>query len=123
MYSRYPNYRFSGGVKIPDNYSGNAFKQVQTEPETEEISAAQVSEERETENDTLQIQENEGAVPSAVSARRPLLGGLKFNFGSIFSGGISFEEILIIGMILLLMQDNSDDDIILLLLLILFACG
>ena len=122
MYSRYPNYRFSGGVKIPDNYSGNAFKQVQTEPETEEISAAQVSEERETENDTLPIQENEGAVPSAVSARRPLLGGLKFNFGRIFSGGIGFEEILIIGMILLLMQDNSDDDIILLLLLILFAC-
>ena len=25
MYSRYPNYRFGGGIKIPENYSGNAF--------------------------------------------------------------------------------------------------
>ena len=122
MYSRYPNYRFSGGVKIPDNYSGNAFKQIQTEPRAEEISAAEVSQESEPEIETARTEESDRAVPSAVPSHRPLLGGLKFNFGRIFSGGIGFEEILIIGMILLLMQDNSDDDIILLLLLILFAC-
>ena len=127
MYSRYPNYRFSGGVKIPNNYSGNAFKPTESEAEEPrgaiEVAETELNDESEP---TLAVETPEDsaeAVAASAHPRRPLFGGLKFNVGRIFSGGIGFEELLIIGLILLIAQSDTDDDIILLLALLLFVGG
>lgn len=130
MYSRYPNYRFSGGVKIPDNYSGNAFKPSE-KPEDElvpaEVSAQEEGTASENENSSalsVAVTETEKEPESVQTEKHGGRGfafpGFKFNIGKLFSGGIGFEELLIIGLILLISQNGTDDDIILLLALLLF---
>ena len=125
MYSRYPNYRFSSGVKIPDNYSGNAFKQTESEAETsfeavDAVETAEAKDESALVSAVADTEDSAEALPTSAPPRRPLFGGFKFNVGRIFSGGIGFEELLIIGLILLIAQSDTDDDMILLLALLLF---
>ena len=122
MYSRYPNYRFSGGVRIPENYSGNAFgtieetddrsvpEQREETPEAEEVSAKEVRADLRT-----------SVEASETKRPRPRFPSFGFSTGRLFSGGIGFEELLIIGLILLIAQGGADDDIILLLALLLFV--
>ncbi|MBQ7383482.1 MAG: hypothetical protein IJV72_01675 [Clostridia bacterium] len=132
MYSRYPNYRFSGGVRVPDNYSGNAFK---PESQNQNVEAEAVKAER-LEAVAEQIGAAEAVEPikekapegegtesvSAFKAEKSKFRFPSFNFnvGKLFSGGFGFEELLIIGLILLISQNGADDDIILLLALLLF---
>ncbi|MBO5416574.1 MAG: hypothetical protein J6A83_08110 [Clostridia bacterium] len=128
MYSRYPNYRFSGGVRVPDNYSGNAFKPTPPEgesesaTESESVAEAAVAESvavSATESASTDSREDTAAVfkPEKGKVKFP---SFNFNLGKIFSGGFGFEELLIIGLILLIAQNGTDDDIILLLALLLF---
>ncbi len=129
MYSRYPNYRFSGGVKVPDNYSGNAFKPSDT-PEEEIVGTDSSLSHSETvseseEDSALAVAAESKAEPESVETFKRGGKGIafpnfKFNIGRIFSGGFGFEELLIIGLILLISQNGADDDIILLLALLLF---
>lgn len=128
MYSRYPNYRFSGGVKVPENYSGNAFKA--TEEKEKDIIEAELADsepEREHNDKEALSADREENTPEAVETFKPHSKGLRFpgfhfDIGRIFSGGFGFEEILIIGLILLISQNGKgDDDIILLLALLLFV--
>ena len=126
MYSRYPNYRFSGAMRVPDNYSGNVFKA------SESIDIGEESDAQRT-IDELEAQSAEAASlpavpPEAESQERdakPVSKGFKlpaFNFDihSLFSGKFGIEELLIIGLILLISKSDTDDDIILLLALLLF---
>lgn len=116
MYSRYPNYRFSGGVRIPDNYSGNAFGASEDTPQ-------ELEEERGREEERAEVSAPLEAKSSEVfKAEKERTGfpSFGFKFGRLFSGGFGFEELLIIGLILLIAQGGADDDIILLLVLLLF---
>ena len=119
MYSRYPNYRFSSGVKLPENYSGNAFKTSDGgEAEGVREVAEEISVEKEIERE---VAEDESVPAVKVGSKGLHFPGFKFDIGRIFSGGFGFEEILIIGLILLISQNGKgDDDIILLLALLLF---
>ena len=117
MYSRYPNYRF-GGIKIPENYSGNAFSEPR-EPTVEQ------PEEQLTEAPSESVEEIAPAPTASVSAdvgehRRRLPLGFKFDIGSLFSRGFGFEELLLIAIILLVSQNDSGDELILFLALLLF---
>ena len=142
MYSRYPNYRFAGGVRLPENYSGNAFVQAgkDNEETAEKVSAEQTeasldaSETREESVPSVadrKIRENreeaddsermaEVMKPLQKRVRRP---AFKFDIGRIFSGGFGFEELLIIALILVISQGESEDDIIVLLLALLLFIG
>ena len=83
MYSRYPNYRFSGGVKIPDNYSGNAFKPSDAEEDmdvaesvginesdTESEESLAVAERAEKAGDVAELNSTSEGCSRAVSALR-----------------------------------------------------
>ena len=127
MYSRYPNYRF-GGIKIPENYSGNAF----SEPTEVEVASDEVAEEVEAVDAVDAVEEakekieavktSEDSVSASLSrSRRGLPFGFKFDLRRLFSGGVGFEEILLIAVILLVSQNDSGDELILLLALLLFV--
>lgn len=132
MYSRYPNYRFSGGVRVPENYSGNAFSSA--EEEQKEISVSEASAEPESAQevtaapDTSPVDDSEDKEKEeeAREVFRPNKKGIRFpgfgfDIGRIFSGRFGFEELLIIALILLISQNGTDDDIILMLALLLFV--
>ena len=125
MYSRYPNYRFSGGVKIPDNYSGNAFKPSDAEEDMDVAESVGINESDTESEESLAVAERAekaGDVAASCTPRRSPFGGLKFNVGRMFSGGIGFEELLILGLIIMLSRNENESDIVLLLGLLLF-CG
>lgn len=124
MYTRYPNYRFGSKVKLPENYSGNAF--AADDGETSEESDVERSE-KDISVDTIEVdakestEEPEGEM--AVMGRgdkRIKLPSFKLDVGKLFSGGFGFEELLIIALILLISGGDNDDDTVLLLALLLF---
>lgn len=122
MYSRYPNYRF-GGIKIPENYSGNAFSEA-TEKAAEQGAYDDVPEsvEEASEVTAKVAPEDEKSVSAALLDRKKRLPfGFNFNLGRIFSGGFGFEELLLIAIILLVSQNDSGDELILFLALLLFV--
>ena len=122
MYSRYPNYRF-GGIKIPENYSGNAFSEA-TEKASEQGAYDDVPEsiEEASEVTAKVAPEDEKSVSAALLDRKKRLPfGFNFNLGRIFSGGFGFEELLLIAIILLVSQNDSGDELILFLALLLFV--
>ena len=127
MYSRNAQGRFPRDMRIPKNYAGNAFSQIEQIEETEETEresaeAVKVSEEieREAKNDSAESTKDKCSSSTALLSRTP-----KFNLGlgKLFSKGginIGFEELLLIGLILLISSEGGGDDLILLLLLLLF---
>ena len=124
MYSRYPNYRFGGGIKIPENYSGNAFSD--SPPEIAEQGVAEESPQMETTEleavqTALSPDEAESESASLLHHKKRLPFGFNFNLGRLFSGGFGFEEMLLIAIILLVSQNDSGDDLILFLALLLFG--
>ena len=127
MYTRYPNYRFGSRVKIPENYSGNAFSSDAAEAEAGESlpNDAEPKEERGSELALNAVSEDMGEKTEEVgivkqSEKRIKLPSFRFDLGKLFSGGFGFEELLIIALILLISEGDSDDDMILLLALLLF---
>ena len=131
MYSRYPSYRFSGGVRVPENYSGNAFnpaeeerKELIIEESAPEQSAEQPTVESvaapvdEAESKDRQEESQEVFRPNKKGIRFP---GFGFDIGRIFSGRFGFEELLLIALIFLISQNGTDDDIILMLAILLFV--
>ena len=131
MYSRYPNYRFSGGVRVPENYSGNAFSPAEEgkkEIVIEEIPAEESAEQPATETVATPSTDTESKENAEESREvfRPNKKGIRFpgfgfDIGRIFSGRFGFEELLLIALILLISQNGADDDIILMLAILLFV--
>ena len=125
MYSKYANYRFPSKVRLPENYSGNAFSsreenapKKETEPQTEAETIIN-QEEIPTKTESEAHEEKEVSLLSR-SDKKLKLPFINFNVGKLFSGGLGFEELLIIALILLLSEGDNDDGMILVLLLLLF---
>ena len=121
MYSRYPNYRFSGGVRVPNNYSGNAFKEKEEQPpDTLTYNTTADAERAVTEIPEPPAEETADSSPVMKEKNTPSLLPFKFNFGKLLPNGFGSEELILLGLIILLSSSEKSDDILLFLILLLF---
>jgi len=147
MYSRYHNAEVKS-VQLPENYSGCAFTQPKSSyseskpisrehfspPDVHRMEIAKPTLPKEPQKDTSpedlpprnelqkppdQDCETEASLPTAASPAS-FLGNLGKHLP--FSGGLGFEELLLLGLILLLSQTDQSSDVVLWLALLLF-CG
>ncbi len=135
MYTK-PQGRYPHSLRVPENYSGNAFPssnasassapppkpEASPAPNVEHIAdaipSAAVEQEFSAPPPPPPSEETVAPVGACPYARpRFGLSGLFSRFGR--DGGM--EELLIIGLILLLAEDGKNDDLILLLILLLFV--
>ena len=121
MYTRTPP-GGSRGVRIPRNYSGNAFAPA-PEPEEKEQEKKEAEEDVSppfVNTEALSVAGQESAPPAATPAAKlfPSLG-FRSHSGKLF-GSFGTEELLLLGLILLLAGNDSSDDLPLLLVLLLF---
>lgn len=126
MYARYPNYRFGGGIKIPENYSGNAFSASPTDPDVPPDLANTELQEVSEDIPVVTVDKNEENTETSIfrggdKRRRASPFGFRFDLGRLFSGGFGFEELLILAIILLVSQNEAQDDLILFLAILLFV--
>ena len=120
MYSRPQNYRYTGDVRLPQNYGGNAFWQQNEQkspPSHEEDLTPSATDESELE---------EAISPRETSATDSLLPkpSFKLRLGSLLGNnkkGIGTEELLIMALILLIADGDGNDDLILFLIFLLFV--
>ena len=129
MYSKYANYRFPSKVRLPENYSGNAFAANEPDKAVNEPLAEPLSDIVGT------AEENDGYVPevkndtaeekqvSLISntGKKIKLPFIDLNIGKLFSGSFGFEELLLIALIFRLSQGDNDDGMILVLIFLLFV--
>ena len=116
---------YSSSFAVPENYSGNAFRNGQERDAEEEEKirseeSARVDEKiaEESSQPTLKLsEEREQCAPPCQCNKRQ---GFGFELGNLFGGKIGFEELLIIGLIFLIAQKENNEDIIVLLALLLF---
>ena len=133
------------GMRVPENYSGNAFRQAPHEisgeppirnnprmpaPErivdpisSESESLAEPMEDVQSEPQDLPTEAPPTAEPATPVGGKALPFGLRLPFQGLFRGSgisIGFEELLLIGLILLISQEGKNDDLVWLLLLLLF---
>ena len=114
MYVRPPNYRYQHPMRVPENYSGNTFREqerqaLQNEPEQESAT--------EKDEDNIQVSSEQAeARPSLLSPP------FKLGLGSLFgkNQGIGSEELLILSLILLLVDSGEGSDDLVLFLVLLF---
>ena len=117
MYSRQnADARSARGLRIPSNYSGNAFfteaDERQAEPETADA--------RDEPEKRVSIDDEQAVTASAQTKGNAVPSGISQLFGKGQSGGIGFEELLILGLVFLISQNDTKDDLAFLLLLLLF---
>ena len=118
MYNSRPRVRrFTSEIEVPENYSGNAFRE-------EQIDEKLPNEETETSADRKVVAEE--SVPALApsvqeKSRADKKAPFRFDIGRFFGGSIGFEELLILGLILLVAQNEGNEDILLLLVLLLFV--
>jgi hypothetical protein len=124
MYTRYPNYRFGSRVRLPENYSGNAFSaggealesaNVESDTNDDNTADAVLSDNSEKNGDI-----DKGVAVIGGEEKKIKLPSFKLEVGKLFSGGFGFEELLIIALILLISGGDNDDGTILWLVLLLF---
>ena len=123
---------YSKGFAVPENYSGNAFRESGTERVYEEKSISVPDTDADEVKEVVEVKDTAAAegvsepVAKIFEKEQKRKGsglfgsGFGFNVGNIFKGGIGFEELLIIGLIFLIAQSDNNDDIIVLLALLLF---
>ncbi len=104
------------GLNIPANYSGSAFSPINEQPIP---SVADTSENTDAPEKEA-IEEPVTAVSLPAEPKDNVGAGLFRLFGS-GSGGIGFEELLILGLVFLISQNDVKDDLAFLLLLLLFV--
>ena len=109
MYVRPQNYKYSPDIRLPENYSGNTFREL-PEDNPEEIQ----------DEVTLPLIENAPQEAEAVPTSAPHKESFGLRLGSLFKG-IGSEELLILALILLLADSESNDEIILFLAILLFV--
>ena len=135
MYTR-PRTDGNDALRIPENYSGNAFHgdslspsppiEPPAEPTDAEVPAAEESE-ASAASEALPVAVSPTAEPhedtpvlKKASPFSPLLPPRMLGGRGGLLGDIGIEELLIIGILILLSQSDTDDDILLLLVLLLF---
>ncbi len=129
MYSRYPNYRFSGGVRVPNNYSGNAFRQREaptedTERPPEELPREEENRERtaaEEREADLKEERREKQLPIVSYPSKEEHSLPRLSFGKSLLSDIGSEELLLLALIFILSSSEDRDDITLFLILLLFV--
>ena len=107
MYVRPQSYRYSGEVRLPENYSGSTFREPPLiEPDVEEEKAAPSEPEQDTRS----------ASPNASET------AAKLHLDTLFGGKgkIGTEELLILALVLLLSDGENNNDLVLFLMLLLF---
>lgn len=105
------------GLNIPANYSGSAFSSISEQPEQSEPPANDSSEIADTQNTDAEVKT--AALPLPAQGKETEAGLFRL-FGS-GTGGIGFEELLILGLVFLISQNDVKDDLAFLLLLLLFV--
>ncbi len=120
MYVKPQNYRFpAGGVRLPQNYSGNAFGTAQSNSADENVDIQEQVEEAQP--DTSPTEEiTASAEPAAKRAGLLKESGFHLRLGSLLGGKFGTEEFLILAMILLLADGDDNDELILFLILLFF---
>ncbi len=121
MYVKPQNYRFpAGGVRLPQNYSGNAFGISQ--PADDETAEEQMHLKEKEEDGTLP--DTSEVTASATPEEHPVgllkNGNFHLRLGSLLGGKFGTEEFLILAMILLLADGDDNDELILFLILLFF---
>ena len=123
MYAK-PSYRANDDMIIPENYRGNAFRELpQEEPPslngiTPTSEALDCDEDASGANEACENAEKDEATPQGGLLASLLPPKVSRSNGILSNIGI--EELLIIGVLILLSQSDADDDIMLLLFLLLF---
>lgn len=119
MYSRPQNYRYTGNVNLPQNYSGNAF--LKNADNTDESAEDTPHIDSNDENkDEINAEKAEPDSQETISLLPK--NGLKLRSSSLFGNkkGFGSEELLIIAIILLLFDSDENDDLFLFLIFLLF---
>jgi hypothetical protein len=107
MYVRPQSYKYPSGMRLPENYSGNTFREQPPEEVQEEETAEAVKEEAE-----------EATQTAALLTQKD---GFGLRLSSLFGGkGIGSEELLILALILLLADSDGCEDLVLFLVLLFF---
>lgn len=110
MYVRPPSYKYPSGMRLPENYSGNTFRESVDEEPAVEAEAEPVTKEQDTPEESVET--------AALLSQKE---GFGLRLGSLFgSKGIGGEELLILALILLLADSEGCDDLILFLVLLFF---
>lgn len=104
------------GLNIPANYSGSAFSPINEQPLPSVTDTPENTDVPEKEASAEPV----AAVSLPVEAKDNVSAGLFRLFGS-GTGGIGFEELLILGLVFLISQNDVKDDLAFLLLLLLFV--
>ena len=134
--SRRTNYDgYSRDFVLPENYSGNAFREdsaddVKVDAESESVIESLVENDEGAEEPFERAEDvSEESVNTMGKCDIPLHNqrkpfssklGFGFNVGKLFGGSFGVEELLLIGLILLISQNDNNEDIIALLVLLLF---
>ena len=118
MYVRQtPDGRFPRSVRVPQNYSGNAFRAEDAPPP--DAGTSSEPERTEEKDETV-----ESSTTAEMAVSKPLPSpGFRLDVGRLFGRqgrGFGVEELLILGLILLVASGESGDELLLLLLLLLF---
>ena len=135
MYTRVPSGRMPRGMRVPENYSGNAFRTLEAPPPPrEKIHEPPIvfPEPPKEEKEEVEVEEAPHSPVADVAASnepsdisvgaKPSLFGLRLTFLGLFhSSGlhIGLEELLLIGLILMISQEGKNDDLVWLLILLL----
>ena len=136
MYTRVPSGRMPRGMRVPENYAGNAFRPLPHEPQERRAPTASPPPPRDDAPPSNRMPEDKiqqeaplsdppikTEPPSEPVAAKPspLAHKLPFRLPSLGTGlSIGFEELLLLGIILLVSQEGKNDELILLLILLLF---
>ena len=104
MYSRFPR-SSDQPIRLPDHYSGCAFSETDTPHADPTPPHPQPCHEPPTQ-------------PPCIKGEITSIFGKSLN---LFSGGLQFEELLLIGLIILLAHSEQESDVILWLALLLFC--
>lgn len=117
MYSRQPMGRFPKGMRVPENYSGNAFA-----PRPTSYPEETPEEKEEKEAEPLPVSANMSQSDTENQHPAESRPSFKLDLGRFFSGsrGFGTEEFLILALILLLAGSDSSDDTLIFLILLLF---
>ena len=112
MYSRYDN-RTAERLRIPENYSGCAFPKENKAPAPPHY----VEVAKPTPYEDAPRPPNEKVIPEDPTVKETVVKNEKApppaDSGSLFSNGLDFEQLLILGLILLLSHNGEDPDIVL----------
>ena len=114
MYVR-PTPKYPSGLRLPENYSGNTFREparIAEEPEEQEPSEDAVSS---AEQDAPSPPTDEATALLPHSPPHP-----EKRFSLLGKGGFASEEFLILALILLISDKDGNDDLLLFLMLLLF---